>query len=163
MKKIWTCPVIEEELLKAYLCQVMIDMLFYAGLKIIPECYKGLVKYSANKFKYHGICEGYLKCRMGFRCNDSWDNIYEMIEEEAERSLLVRFLDRAVPEVIPTECNLIYEESNDDPKDDNPSNDEFEFLRNLEAYGVLLKSVERTEDINKRCNSISAERMMEFE
>jgi hypothetical protein len=104
MKKIWTYPVVEEEILKAAeeclygsgnfenakISQVMIDMLFYAGLKIIPECYTGLVTYTANKFKYHGICEGYLKCRMAFRCNDSWDNIYEMIEEEAERSLLVR-------------------------------------------------------------------------
>jgi hypothetical protein len=58
----------------------------------------------------------------------------------------------------PTEKNFVYEES-----DTDPGNEDFKFLNDLEAFGILSKSVERAEDINRRCNCLAVERMMEFE
>jgi hypothetical protein len=51
----------------------------------------------------------------------------------------------------------IYEEDNEDP-----SGDDFIFLRGLEAFRILADAVDRAEEISKNCNYLAAERMIEF-
>jgi hypothetical protein len=135
----------------------IINVLLNQGQKLIHERYNKLLLFTGNRVKYYAICEGYLKGLMGFKRNDDWDYIHEMIEEEAERSLLIGEISLKFDEEERVEKILEYEEDNE-----NPDGDDFSFLRDLEAFKILSIAVERAEDMKRSYNYLATERMLEF-
>jgi hypothetical protein len=94
---------------------------------------------------------------MGFERNDNWDYIYETIEEEAERNLIIKEICLKFNEEDRMEEIPKYEEDNE-----NPRGDDFSFLRSLEAFKILANTVERAAEMNKNYNYLADVRMSEF-
>jgi hypothetical protein len=129
----------------------VIEALFKVGLKIIPEYYSKTTNYTMYSVKYGALVEGYLKCFLGFEKDMKWDVVYEAIESDCERAYVTRRLS-IVFDDWEYACKEKKAKYNYKESPMNPDGKDFEFLKNLESFEVLLKAVERADTINRCCN-----------